>query len=286
VVMPEVGEFVTSLDMAGCSLTMTWLDDELAELWTAPADSPAFRRPGSPAPIWARRRNAFHETVQEHVRAGSAPSREAARVTRDALGAMLAAATRHEAELGRLDAFAGDGDHGTGMVRGLHAAVGAAGRTAPDIGVGSLLRAAGRAFADEAGGTSGLLWGVMLEAAGERLGDTEPADGASVAEAVRHAVDEVRRIGKADVGDKTLLDAAIPFVETLTAAIEEDRSLTGAWDSAANAAVTAAADTAHLTPRVGRARPLAERSIGHPDAGAVSFGICVTAVGEVLAAGS
>jgi D-erythrulose 4-kinase len=281
-VMPEVGEFVTSLDMAGCSLTMTWLDDELSELWADPADSPAFRRHG-PAPVaWAQRHNVTGEVAEETRAIASEASRDAAVVAHAALAAMLAAATSHEEELGRLDAVAGDGDHGSGMARGLRAAVRAADSIGADAGAGSLLRAAGRTFADEAGGTSGLLWGVILEAIGERLGDIRPVEGRDVAEAVRHAVDEVKRIGKADIGDKTMLDAAIPFSDVLDAGVGTGQPLAVAWAQAARAAVNAAASTADLTPRVGRARPLAARSIGHPDAGAVSFGICVTAVGEVL----
>ncbi|HLI01050.1 MAG TPA: dihydroxyacetone kinase family protein [Acidimicrobiales bacterium] len=293
VVMPEVAEFVTSLDMAGCSLTMTWLDDELAELWTDPADTPAFRRPApreaaATAPKWTHRRNNVEglgvDAGPETPTASSATneSKEAAGVARDALAAMLAAVREHEAELGRLDAFAGDGDHGSGMVRGLTAAVRAADGVGQGAGIGGLLRAAGRAFADDAGGTSGVLWGLMLEAVGERLGDTDGVDGPRLAAAVSHGIDEVGRIGRAQVGDKTMLDAAVPFADSLRGGVEAGASLAAAWTTAAEVAVAAGSSTAALSPRVGRARPLAERSVGHPDPGAVSFGVSVTAVGELL----
>jgi dihydroxyacetone kinase len=149
--------------------------------------------------------------------------------------------------------------------------------------VGSTLRTAGRAFADQAGGTSGVLWGIILEATGEELGDGDPApDAVRIAEALRHAIDEVARIGGAGVGDKTLLDSAIPFLDVLQHEVGKGRSLAPAWADAARAATDAAAGTARLVPRVGRARPLAERSLGHPDAGAVSLAVCVTAIDRLL----
>jgi dihydroxyacetone kinase len=285
-VLPEVGEFVTSLDMAGCSLTMTWLDDELHELWTDPADTPAFRRSGAPPRTWAQQRHdAVREAEMTSLEATPA-SREAAGVARKVLSAMLAAVASHEAELGHLDAVAGDGDHGSGMVRGLRAAGRAADTAGDGAGIGSLLRRAGQAFADEAGGTSGSLWGVMLETAGEDLGDEQAVEPSGLAAAVRHAIGEVERIGKAGLGDKTLLDAALPFADTLEAGVASGATLAAAWAAAAEVAVGAASATSELSPRVGRARPLAERSIGHADPGATSFGLCVLAAGDVLSSES
>jgi dihydroxyacetone kinase len=85
------------------------------------------------------------------------------------LQTMLAA----EDELGRIDAVAGDGDHGVGMVRGLRAATAAAEKAGPTAGVEAVLRAAGAAWADKAGGTGGVLWGTILTAIGQTLGNTQ-----------------------------------------------------------------------------------------------------------------
>jgi dihydroxyacetone kinase len=79
-----------------------------------------------------------------------------------------------------------------------------------------------------------------------------------------------------------MVDALLPFVETLEVAVAAGSPLSTAWLSAADAATRAAADTARLRPQVGRARPLAEKSIGTPDAGAVSMAVCLRAVGAVL----
>ncbi|MPM52235.1 hypothetical protein SDC9_98992 [bioreactor metagenome] len=80
-----------------------------------------------------------------------------------------------------------------------------------------------------------------------------------------------------------MLDALVPFVDGLEQEVAAGRSLTEAWGDAAQIAVRAAADTAALSPKVGRARPLAERSVGTPDAGATSLAMCVVEVGDVLA---
>jgi dihydroxyacetone kinase len=79
-----------------------------------------------------------------------------------------------------------------------------------------------------------------------------------------------------------MLDALFPFVDTLVGQVEAGSSLSDAWRSAADACRSAAEATASLVPKIGRARPLAERSVGTPDPGAVSLGLIVTAIGEVL----
>jgi dihydroxyacetone kinase len=282
-VLPEVGELVTSLNMAGCSLTVFWLDDELEELWAAPAETPAFRR-GNVSEL----RDAGRPLSRERQAAGaqadaavaSSESIRGATTARAILGAMEAVVAANEQELGRLDAVAGDGDHGTGMLRGFRAATAAAREC--DGGTGTVLRAAGAAFGDKAGGTSGMLWGEMLGAAGTALGDTEAPTADRVAAAVRSAADTVQRIGKAQLGDKTLLDALVPFTDALESELGAERSLADAWASAARVADASARKTAELAARVGRARPLGERSVGTPDPGAVSMALCVEAASAVL----
>ena len=283
IVDPQVGEFCTSFDMAGASLTLFWLDEELETLWAAPADAPAFRT-GSVGPRELVAVDATPEAPSEAVMApASEDSRAAALRVAVAIDAIAAVIDEHVVELGRIDAIAGDGDHGIGMQRGATAAAGAA-RAAAEAGAGAgtvLVRAAD-AWADRAGGTSGALWGVMLRALGNRVGDDRAPESATVAAGVRDALDGVRRYGKAEVGDKTMVDAIAPFVDTLGARLEAGDDIERAWDVAAGHAVAAAAATAELLPRMGRARPHAEKSLGTPDAGAYSFGLVVTAVAATL----
>ncbi|HEV7956976.1 MAG TPA: dihydroxyacetone kinase family protein, partial [Marisediminicola sp.] len=115
-VAPEVGELVTSLDMAGVSLTVTWLDEELEPLWVAPAETPAFRRGYIAATTNAGAADNADIEVQDAPAESTEESRHFAQRCVAALG--VARSTLHDAEsmLGDLDAIAGDGDHGRGMV--------------------------------------------------------------------------------------------------------------------------------------------------------------------------
>ena len=92
----------------------------------------------------------------------------------------------------------------------------------------------------------------------------------------------MQELGKAELGDKTMIDALLPFADELERGVKDGLPLARAWTSAAEVASEAAARTADLRPRLGRARPLAEKSVGTPDPGAVSMGLIVTAIGKVL----
>jgi dihydroxyacetone kinase len=284
IVEPEVGELVTSLDMAGCSLTVMWLDDELEKYWTAPADTPAYRKGvAATSDSGARRTDAadaavvtphLAELADDDGRSGGVLVARAL----DAMATMLADA---EDELGRIDAVAGDGDHGRGMVKGSSAAREAAAKAVQDgAGQGSVLTAAGKEWAAKAGGTSGVLWGAMLSALGARLGDTGRPSSEAVGAGMRDGYDALVRLGGAAPGDKTMLDALLPFVEELQRRVAADEPWQQAWRLAADVATEAARATAELRPKVGRARPLAERSIGTVDAGATSLAMCAHAVAE------
>ena len=189
-----------------------------------------------------------------------------------------------EEELGRIDAIAGDGDHGRGMVKGSAAAQAAAAQ-AVEAGGGqrSVLAAAGKEWAAKAGGTSGVLWGALLSALGARLGDTGRPDSATVAAGMRDGYDALVTLGGAAPGDKTMLDALLPFVEDLERRVADGEPWQQAWAVAADVATDAARATASLRPKVGRARPLAERSIGTPDAGATSLAMCAVTVANCFA---
>ena len=283
IVAPEVGEYVTSLDMAGVSLTLTWLDDALERYWLAPSDAPVMRRGAiiatEPAPPLA-------EDLPKSLSYGpaSARSRDDGRCIAGLLAGLATVLREAEEELGRIDAIAGDGDHGQGMTRGSAAAAEAAAAAATaGAGAASVLAAAGDAWADRAGGTSGALWGLALRTWSGALSDDAALDAASVARGARDALAAIVRLGRGRVGDKTLVDALDPFVATLAAEVDRGQPLASAWAAAAAAATRAAEATAQLTPKLGRARPHAARSVGHPDAGAVSLALCARTVADAIA---
>lgn len=284
IVEPECGELVTSLDMAGVSVTLLWLDDELEPLWTAPAAAPAFRKgvvltEGAPA---ARMSDAAADTERPATaRPAASPDSIAAAVrARTLLRRARDAVADRADELGDLDAIAGDGDHGVGMVRGLDAALAAAESTPHDAGIDEVLDAAGDAWSEKAGGTSGALWGAAIAQFGRSVSMADSTGADSIARAVSDAARRLRELGGATVGDKTMVDAMDPFERTLSARVAAGADLPSAIVSAAAEARAASAATASLVPRKGRARPLADRSMGHPDPGAVSFALIATTLAE------
>ena len=278
----EVGELTTSMDMGGVSLSLTWADQEIERLWNAPCDTSAIRRGAVEgtefidAGSLSQTAPALTVTTQ-----GSTESQAVAAALVSGLESVLEAMKTNEDELGRLDAFAGDGDHGVGMVRGAENGLAAArDLAAQGGGAQTVLAGAGALWSERAGGTSGALWGGILAAAAQALGDSDPADLGAQVRAARAGIDAVLRIGGARTGDKTMIDAFVPAVETLEAQLATGASAAEAWRRAADVAEAAALATAPMRPLVGRARPLAERSIGHPDAGAVSLGVIVRTISD------
>ncbi|WP_100443983.1 dihydroxyacetone kinase family protein [Glycomyces xiaoerkulensis] len=281
-VEPDVGEFCTSFQMAGLSLTLTWLDEDLERAWRGPADTPGYRK--GPMPARERRGTAeIAAAIELQIPDSDEDSRAAAKAAATALAAAAAVIDDGAVELGRLDAVAGDGDHGIGMRRGATAAAERA-RKAVALGAGAAttLRLAGDAWAHRAGGTSGALWGLILQSLGGELADSGRPGPAQVVAGVREAETQVARYGGARRGDKTLLDALGPFADALESAVAGGDRIAVAWPRAAVAAEAGARATADLLPRKGRARPHAENSLGTPDPGAVSLASVARAVGEVL----
>ena len=210
----ESGEFVTSLDMAGVSLTLVWVDDELLSYWDAPCDTPAYRK-GSVGEV--ERDDAELNSAAATVvvtEKGSESSREAAGVVVGLLEKVSEMLEESKDEFGKLDSIAGDGDHGIGMANGSKAAAQAARAIADQgAGVATTLSAAGDAWSDRAGGTSGALWGSLLTAIGAALGNEEAPSLDSITDAVIAGRSAVQRLGGAQVGDKTMVDALVPLVD-------------------------------------------------------------------------
>jgi D-erythrulose 4-kinase len=186
-----------------------------------------------------------------------------------------------EADLGALDAKAGDGDHGQGMRRGATAGLDAM-RAAVKAGAGAAyaLASAADAWADRAGGTSGVIWGLLLRSWSQAFSNDAAISPDMVVRGARLALDDVMQLGGAKPGDKTLVDALVPFVETLEREYAATGALPLAWQNATAAAEAGATATAAMRPRLGRARPLAERSIGHADPGATSLALIARSLAD------
>lgn len=184
---------------------------------------------------------------------------------------------RDSARLTELDAVIGDGDHGANLVRGF-GAVGAAVAEQRPATPGALLTLAGTTLTNTVGGASGPLFGTALRRTGKVLGDTGAPTVAELGAALGAGLKSVQKLGGAELGDATLVDALAPAVTALAEAAGADRPLREALDGAVRAARAGADATEALEARKGRASYLGERSIGHQDAGANSLALLMEAL--------
>jgi dihydroxyacetone kinase len=287
---PLIGEFVTSLDMTGMSLSLFWLDDDLKSLLDATAVTPAYTSIGPDVVRTIEAAPVMADAAADSVSAVSGgpdeeeTGGEAGGHARTALRQALAAIQATEAELGRLDAAVGDGDHGAGMVRGLRAAVDA---VAGFEGTArSSFTRGGTAFQNAAGGASGALVGAWLMAIGASLPDDDAAvDAEALALAFSQALSTLQRLGQAQPGDKTMIDTLAPFSAALTEAAASGATIAEAWGSALPAAEAGMRSTTDMISRRGRASRLGERSRGVQDAGATSIYYVLQAFGTAFDGG-
>jgi dihydroxyacetone kinase-like protein len=190
----------------------------------------------------------------------------------------------HKDELTELDSAIGDADHGANMDRGMSAAV-AAIEAAPPTDPAALLKQVGMTLVSKVGGASGPLYGTLFLRMAGALGP-DPADDETFARALRAGLDGVVARGKAEPGDKTMLDALAPACDALDAALAEGRPLGAALTAAAAAAGAGRDATVPLVARKGRASYLGERSAGHQDPGATSTALLLDAAVTALSGGA
>jgi dihydroxyacetone kinase-like protein len=186
---------------------------------------------------------------------------------RDWIRAYASEIAEHRAELVRLDTAIGDGDHGTNMDRGMRKAVEKLDGTAGED-IGALLKAVGMALVSSVGGAAGPLYGTLFLQMGMASAGRAELDLAGWTAALEAGVKGVQMRGKAEPGDKTMVDALVPALEALRAA--EGSGLADALRRSADAAEEGMRATIPLEARRGRASYLGPRSVGHQDPGATS----------------
>ena len=200
----------------------------------------------------------------------------------------VAAAVRANAEeLTELDRAIGDGDHGANLRRGFDA-VAALGAELDALPPGQALQKAGMTLVMKVGGASGPLYGSLLMGIGKSLAGTPAAETPSpteVADALQAGIDMVRRRGKSDVGDKTMLDVLVPVCEALRDGLSQSLPFPRLLDDSSAAASRGLEATRTLQARKGRASFLGERSVGHLDPGArssqlIAETVCASLRGE------
>ena len=268
------GTFLSSLDMAGISISILGLNDDRLRWLDRDTTAPAWpnvpkHRPGKPEA------NIAAETHQKT--AGKGAQSEIGRRTKQAIEAACKALIASERELTEMDRITGDGDLGSSMERAAKA-VEAALDSFPLDDVPATLKELGLTLRHAMGGSSGPLYGVLFLRCGSVLQKSGATNLSQWAEAIRQGCLAISQLGGAKPGDRTMLDALDPFVR----ALENGGDPKARVMAAVEAAEQGVQATAGMKPRLGRSSYLGDRVLGHPDPGAKAIAIWLRAVAEAL----
>ena len=183
--------------------------------------------------------------------------------------------------LTELDAAIGDGDHGINMARGFDKVLEKL-PTLQEKDIGTILKSVGRVLMSSVGGASGPLYGTFCMKAGMALAGKEEIDAQGLVALLEAGVGGIVQRGRAERGDKTMVDVWGPVLDTVQAAIAGGASVEDALARAVDAAEKGVRDTIPLQARKGRASYLGERSIGHRDPGAMSSYLMIRTLHEII----
>lgn len=180
-----------------------------------------------------------------------------------------------------LDSVAGDGDFGMSVAKGFKQ-LKQDWNEIPKEDIGAFLKGSGMIITEYCGGASGPIWGSAFRSAAKYAAGKTELNLSELAEMMQSAVDGIQKRGGAKLGDKTLLDALIPAVESLKTSAAENEDMLAAMKKSAVAAVAGAEKTKEMVATKGRASYVGERSVSYPDAGATAIGVIFTEITKNL----
>lgn len=291
-----VGNYMTSIDMLGASISIMKMDDTLKKYIDAPSDAPAFHVDGPvPEVPYTEIETADTKPVPEVMTCEDAWCNiPKDKITLNNVTAMVQKMAeciiKNEQPFCELDSFAGDGDFGQSVAKGFIQVK----REWEDIlsnehnTIKEFLMGCSIVIMEYCGGASGPIWGSAFRAAGLNAGDKTELTLKEFADVMQAAVKGIQTTGErsfgrgAVVGDKTLIDALVPCADKLSEMADAGASIEDAMKEAAKAAVAGAEYTKTITARMGRAGVVGERSLGYPDAGAHALGVIFTEVTDNL----
>lgn len=293
-----VGNYMTSIDMAGASVTIMKLDETLKKWLSAPCDTPALSIKGPFEPV------NYTEVIQEEKADSNVSFKNntdaAAAVIKNnrftlqnivyQLDQMSQVIIENEVPFCELDSHAGDGDFGMSVAKGFKQLK----VEWEDIlahhltNIGEFLDACSMVIMEYCGGASGPIWGSGFRAASKNVQQKEELTIQEFADMMQAVVKGIQDTGErsfgrgAVVGDKTLIDALVPFADAWTQSAEQGDDIKVAASKAAEAAVQGSKNTIEIVARMGRAGTVGERSIGYPDAGAHALGVIFTELAKAM----
>ncbi|MBY0595849.1 dihydroxyacetone kinase subunit DhaK [Bacillus bingmayongensis] len=286
-----VGNYMTSIDMAGISLTVMKLDDELKTLLSKECNTPAFKvggpiesveyvdieEQGEDKPVFFET-----ETAEEHaIIKNEVITLNNMIYLVDKMSEVI---IKNEVPFCELDTHAGDGDFGMSVAKGFKQ-LKREWRSILDqerLNIGTFLDACSMVIMEHCGGASGPIWGGAFRAAGKAVEGKMELTVGEFAEMLEASLKGIQSIGErsfgrgAEVGDKTLVDALVPCVNSWSESAATGTDFKTAFEKGAAAAVKGAEYTKEIVARMGRAGTVGERSLGYPDAGACALGVIFT----------
>lgn len=291
------GNYMTSIDMSGASLTFMKMNSELKSLLDAESDAPAFKVNG---PVLPRNYEPFmpayhtqsENTDQKNHTKGSAKVRQEILTVDNMIfivDTMSECIIKNEVPFCELDAYAGDGDFGMSVSKGFRQLR----REWNDIleekvcDIGEFLDACSLIIMECCGGASGPIWGSAFRAAGKAAKGKQKLTAEEFAVLLQEVVTGIQKTGEysfgrgAVVGDKTLIDALVPCADVWTENAG-NKTLKELFQLSADAAVNGAKMTEKIVARMGRAGTVGKRSIGYPDAGAFALGVIFSKIADAL----
>lgn len=292
-----VGNYMTSIDMAGASLTFMKLDDELKQLLSSPCSAPAFRVDGPVEPVDYILNSDFSE--EKAVSFEVETSEEKAVINDEALSLdniiylvdkMSEVIIKNEIPFCELDSHAGDGDFGMSVAKGFKQLKREWNTILEQeaLSIESFLNSSSMVIMEYCGGASGPIWGSAFRAAGKAAAGKKQLTVEEFAEMLQAALKGIQATGErsfgrgAVVGDKTLVDAFAPCVDSWMMSAKANEDFKTAFEKGAAATVAGAEYTKEIVARMGRAGTVGDRSLGHPDAGAHALGIIFTELAQSL----
>ena len=282
-----IGPYVTCQEMAGISFSITRVDEELKQLWSMPCDSFCYSKMEGPikgGTATLTKTASSSKTVakkaaekkQDNSKSTVGLSLEQTKQMSLSVAEKIIAA---EPLLSQADRDLGDGDHGLGMARGFAALTKELTENSHD-NLRDLYQAAGNALLTTMGGASGVVFGSLFLAGGKTMHGAEFFGSHELSHLLNQSLKDVMSRGGAKPGDKTMIDALHPAAEAAKANI--DKPLAESIKAVAAAAEAGKEASKAMIATMGRAKTLGEKTIGLPDAGAISVTIILSTMADFI----